>query len=171
VRDALHKTPVFDLVPPTVWEQDWVVHCEPVGTGAQALQYLAPYIFRVAISNNRILRLEAGRVTFQYQDSQTGAIQVCTITVEEFIRRFLQHILPDHFVKVRYYGLFGPGNRDALNQARALLGGERRHSPPEGHTPDATPPETGMRCPKCAGVMHLIDTLRPTARFPRNRGP
>ena len=171
LRDALRRTPVFDLVPPAVWEQDWVVHCEPVGTGAQALQYLAPDIFRVAISNHRILRLEDGRVTFEYQDSQTGALQVCTVTAEEFIRRFLQHVLPDHFVKVRYDGLFGPGNRDALNKARALLGVERRNGLPEGHLPDAIPQEPGMRCPKCASVMQLIDTLRPTARVPRNRGP
>jgi hypothetical protein len=171
VRAALRKTPVFDLVPPTVWEQDWGVHGEPGGTGAPALQYLAPYIFRVAISHNRILRWEAGRVTFQYPDSQTGALQVCTVTAADFLRRFLQHLRPDHCVKVRYDGLLGPSNRDALHKATTLLGGARRHSPPEGHTPAATPPETGLRCPKCAGVMQRLDTLRPTARCPRHRGP
>jgi hypothetical protein len=62
---------------------------------------LAPDIFRVAISNNRLLTLADGQVTFQYQDSQTGTIKVCTGTAEEFLRRFLPHILPDHGVKVR----------------------------------------------------------------------
>jgi hypothetical protein len=62
---------------------------------------LAPDIFRVAISNNRLLKLADGQVTFQYQDSQTGTIKVCTGTAEEFLRRFLPHILPDHCVKVR----------------------------------------------------------------------
>jgi Putative transposase/Transposase zinc-binding domain len=171
VRDALRKTPLFDLVPQELWEKDWVVHSEPVGSGSHALQYLAPYIFRVAISNKRILTLEDGQVTCHYQDSQTGAIKLCTVTAEEFIRRFLQHVLPDHFVKVRYYGLFGPGNRNALNTARALVGVERSNSPPEGHAPDSAPHETAIRCPKCASVMQLIETLRPKARFPLNRGP
>jgi hypothetical protein len=171
VRDALRKTPLFDLVPQELWEKDWVVHCEPVGSGSHALRYLAPDIFRVAISNKRILTLADGQVTFPYQDSQTGAIKVCTVTAEEFIRRFLQHVLPDHFVKVRYYGLFGPGNRNALNKARALLGVESSNSLPEGHAPDSTPNETAIRCPKCASVMQLIETLRPKTRFPLNRGP
>jgi len=171
VRDALRRTPVFDLVPNDLWAKDWVVHCEPVGTGSHALHYLAPYIFHVAISNNRILKLADGQVTFQYQDSQTGAIQVCTVTAEEFIRRFLQHVLPDHFVKVRYYGLFGPGNRDDLKKARQLLGGESRNRHPERHAPDSPPQETAMRCPKCASVMQLIETLRPRGWFPLKPGP
>jgi hypothetical protein len=170
-RDAVRRPPVFDLVPPAVWEQDGVVHGEPVGTGAQALQSRAPSSFRGAISTHRILRLEDGRVTVEYQDSQTGALQVCTVTAAECIRRFLPHVLPDHLVKVRYDGLFGPGNRDALNNARALLGVARRNGLPEGHLPDAIPQEPGMRCPTCASVMQLIDTLRPTARVPRHRGP
>jgi Putative transposase/Transposase zinc-binding domain len=171
VRDALRKTPLFDLVPNDLWDKDWVVHCEPVGSGSEALHYLAPYIFRVAISNNRILTLADGQVTFQYRDSQTGAIQVCTVTAEEFIRRFLQHILPDHFVKVRYYGLFGPSNRDALKKARQLLGVERRNGHAEGHAPDSPPPETVIRCHKCASVMQLIETLRPNGWFPLKPGP
>ena len=171
VRDALRKTPVFGLVPNDLWEKDWVVHGEPVGSGSHALRYLAPYIFRVAISNHRILKLADGQVTFQYRDSQTGAIQVCTVTAEACIRRFLQHVLPDHFVKVRYDGLLSPGNRDALQKAKQLLGGERRHRHPEGPEPDSPPQDTAIRCPKCARVMPLIETLRPNGCFPRNRGP
>jgi len=55
-----------------VWTQDWVVHCQPVGNGAAALKYLAPYIFRVAISNRRILSLEGDQVTFGYTDARSG---------------------------------------------------------------------------------------------------
>lgn len=171
VRDALRKTPLFDLVSQDLWEKDWVVHGEPVGRGAHALHYLAPDIFRVAISNNRLLTLEDGQVTFPYQDSQTRAIKVCTVTAEAFIRRFLQHVLPDHFVKVRYYGLFSPGNRDARQKTRQLWGVERRTRHPEGSAPDSPPKEPAIRCPTCASVMQLIETLRPNGCFPRNRGP
>ena len=61
-------------------------------------QYLAPYIFRVAISNNRILKLEAGRVTFSYKESATDQTKLCTLAAEEFLHRFLQHVLPNRFV-------------------------------------------------------------------------
>ena len=78
---------------------------ERVGSGEAAFMYLAPYIFRVAISNNRIVKLEDGKVTFKYKESDTDQIKFSTATAEEFVRRFLQHVLPKRFVKVRYYGL------------------------------------------------------------------
>jgi hypothetical protein len=98
-----------------------VVHSQPVGSGLPAFKYLAPYIFRVAISNHRILSLENGRVTFSFKDAASDQVKRCTITAEEFIRRFLQHVLPDRFVKVRYYGLLSPGHRPLLRKARQLL--------------------------------------------------
>src|SRR6266545_3543253 len=94
-RDALKQTELFTQVPPRVWQKHWVVHSETVGSGLQAFQYLAPYIFRVAISNNRIRSLEHGTVTFAYKESATDQLKRCTVTAEEFIRRFLQHMLPN----------------------------------------------------------------------------
>lgn len=117
-RDALKKTELFALVPPETWQQEWVVHCQPVGNGVAALKYLAPYIFRVAISHQRILKLVHGKVTFRYTESSTGQTRICTLSAEEFIRRFLQHVLPKGFVKVRYYGFFSPGLRCRLRQSR-----------------------------------------------------
>jgi ribosomal protein L37AE/L43A len=101
-REQLKKTELFALVEPRLWLKDWVVHCQPVGSGAQACQYLAPYIFRVAISNNRIHKLQAGQVTFSYKESATDQLKFCQLSAAEFIRRFLQHVLPHRFIKVRY---------------------------------------------------------------------
>jgi Putative transposase len=165
-RDALRKPPVFDRVPAPVWEQDWVVQCHPVGTGAQALQYLAPYLFRVAISHNRILTLEAGQVTCQDKASHTEQTKVCTLSAEEFIRRFLPHVLPEHCGKVRYDGLLSPGNRKALQTVRALLGAQSPPSPLEEHASDATPATTTVHCPRCGHAMELVETLRPPNRSP-----
>jgi hypothetical protein len=102
-RDALRQTACLADVPTAVWQQEWVVHCQPVGNGVRALKYLTPYIFRVAISNNRILKLEDGRVMFRYRTSDTGkplalwprdrGLRTCTLSAEEFIRRFPQHVL------------------------------------------------------------------------------
>ena len=113
-RDALKKTDCFADIPAEVWEKEWVVHSKPVGDGTKALKYLAPYIFRVAISNNRILGMEDGRVTFRYRVTDTGKLKTCSLPAEEFIRRFLQHVLPKGFVKVRYYGFLASGCRPQL---------------------------------------------------------
>jgi hypothetical protein len=119
-RDALRQTELVAEVPPEVWTQDWVVHCQSVGNGAAALKYLAPYIFRVAISNRRILSLEDDQVTFGYTDSRSGQRKTCTVSAEEFIRRSLQH-MPQGFSKARYYGFLGPGQREVLTRVRQLL--------------------------------------------------
>lgn len=120
-RDELKKTQLFTAVTPRVWRKDWVVHSEAVGSGQQAFQYLAPYIFRVAISNNRLRKLENGQLTFAYKESATDQLKHCTVSAAEFIRRFLQHVLPPRFVKVRYFGLLSPAYRQLLQKARSLL--------------------------------------------------
>jgi hypothetical protein len=120
-RDAWRSTELFDLVPTSVWEHDWVVHCKAVGNGETAFKYLAPYIFRVAISNSRILKVENDHVTFRYRASDTGQAKLCTLAVEEFIHRFLQHVLPKGFVKVRYYGFLSVSQRAQLATLRQQL--------------------------------------------------
>ena len=104
MRAGLHKAGLLSPIPDSVWRQPWVVDCRPVGKGESALKYLAPYVFRVALSNKRILKVEHDRVTFSYQNGETKQQRTCTLPVEAFIHRFLQHVLPRGFVKVRYYG-------------------------------------------------------------------
>jgi len=167
-RDALRQTEFYDQVPATVWQQKWVVHCLPVKDGVSALKYLAPYIFRVAISNNRILKLENDHVTFRYQDAKSGKTKYCTLPAESFIRRFLLHILPKGFIKVRYYGLFSSGNRKRLAQARKLLA--TVNPPATGSSriqakPTASP-DTVRLCPQCGQEMKRMETLTPRYRHP-----
>ncbi|MCG3158233.1 MAG: hypothetical protein DKINENOH_04874 [bacterium] len=84
-RDALKKKPeLFSQVPSETWKKDWVVDCRPVGSGERELKYLAPYIFRVAISNRRLLKLENGNVTFQFRDCETKRFRTKTVAAEEF---------------------------------------------------------------------------------------
>ncbi|MFQ5923405.1 MAG: IS91 family transposase [Anaerolineales bacterium] len=169
-RDGLRKTDWFEEIPAEVWTQDWVVHCLPVGSGVAALKYLAPYIFRVALSNRRIRQFVGNQVTFCYKDSQSGESRSLTLSAEEFIRRFLQHVLPRGFVKVRYYGFFSSGKRRLLAALRRLLGilavAKLLRDPPRRNPPE-------LRCPSCGSVMRWIQTLRPRgpppppARVPR----
>jgi hypothetical protein len=106
LRAALRQTALYGQVAPTTWHQAWVVDCRPVGNGTAALKYLAPYIFRIALSNNRIVSVQDERVTFRYRDGESKQMCICTLPVLTFLGRFLQHVLPKGFVKVRYYGLF-----------------------------------------------------------------
>jgi hypothetical protein len=120
-RAGLSKTPWMPEVNARAWKQSWVVDCRPVGSGATALKYLAPYIFRIALSNNRIERLANDEVTFRYTDGKTGEKKRTSLPVDAFISRFLSHVLPKGFVKVRYYGLLCPSKRQQLKEARSLL--------------------------------------------------
>jgi hypothetical protein len=163
-RDQLKQTELFALVPPGVWRKHWVVHSEPVGSGAQACQYLAPYIFRVAISNNRLRNLHQGHVTFSYKESATAQVKHCTLSAQEFIRRFLQHVLPPHFSKVRYYGLLSPAQRPQLLQARQLLAATT--SKAKAADLKSTPYREVLLCPHCRGPLILLAPLVPRGRAP-----
>ncbi len=176
-RDALRETTCFDAIPTAVWKQSWVVHCKSVGNGLPALKYLAPYIFRVAISNNRILKLNNGEVTFRYKASDTGQSEVCTLSAEKFIQRFLQHVLPKGFVKVRYYGFFSSGLRQRLSSLRQHLISVQSTSSPTPN--DAQPeletsqpqlatslPNHKIRCPVCGQAMKRGHVIRPRGRCP-----
>jgi hypothetical protein len=168
-RAALRQLPWYREVSAATWTQRWVVDCRPVGSGQAALKYLAPYIFRVALSNNRLERVADDQVTFRYRERATGLPKRCTLPVQAFIRRFLQHILPKGFVKVRYYGLFRLGNRQLLAQARTVL------TPPAPTTPAplaaAAPVAPASapalpRCPRCGQPMELVQTIPRRSRAP-----
>ena len=164
-RDALRQTELFASVPTEVWDQEWVVHCQPVGNGLTALKYLAPYIFRVAISNSRILKLAHGRVTFSYRTSDTGTYRTCSLQAEEFIRRFLQHVLPKGFVKVRYFGFFSTAARPRLAALRQYLTASLPAASeiliPLSPPVDSPTPHVVL-CPSCKRPMLRRGSLSPT---------
>jgi putative transposase len=133
-----------------------VVDCQPVGTARAALKYLAPYIFRIALSNNRIVQLADEQVTFRYTIGDTGQTAYATLPVQEFLRRFLQHILPKGFVKVRYYGLFRVGMRRSLARLRGQL--RLMEHIAEQATPAPAASDGDARvviCPRCGQAMRL----------------
>jgi putative transposase/transposase-like zinc-binding protein len=163
-RDQLKKSQLFAAVAPRLWHKDWVVHSEAVGSGQQAFQYLAPYIFRVALSNNRLRNLHDGQVTFSYKESATDQLKRCTVTAQEFIRRFLQHVLPNRFIKVRYYGLLSPAHRQLLHQAKQLL--SVATSKLKREVVKTTQPLALLSCPHCGGPLTLLSPLAPRGRAP-----
>ncbi|MCW5720032.1 MAG: IS91 family transposase [Devosia sp.] len=141
----------------------WVVYAKAPFAGPEAvLAYLSRYTHRVAISNSRLLRFDGKEVTFRYKDYRravTDRQQVMTLAADEFIRRFLIHILPRGFHRIRHYGLLaGSARKDCLALARKLLGATPAPDEPavEQAAADLRPP-----CPCCGGTMIIIGTFAP----------
>jgi hypothetical protein len=149
-------------------KQRWVVYAKPPFAGPQAvLAYLARYTHRVAISNRRLIAFDEGGVTFRFKDYRRDGPErqrVMTLATDEFIRRFLLHVLPRGFHRIRHYGLLaGSARRECLERARRLLA----VAPPVEDEPeeidDHRPP-----CPCCGGHMVVIETF---ARWHQPRAP
>ena len=123
-HDALKKErPDLEAqLPADVWTREWVAWCKPWGKGETAvLGYLARYVHRIAITNGRILAIDECTVTFRYKDRKHQQWRTCTLTGHEFMRRFLQHVLPKGFHKIRYYGLWHCAQRPQRENARRAL--------------------------------------------------
>jgi Putative transposase/Transposase zinc-binding domain len=142
------------------YQRKWVVYAKPpFGGPEQVLKYLARYTHRVAISNRRLISIEDGLVTFRWKNyADGGRRQTMTLAAVEFLRRFLLHVLPSHFVRIRHYGLLANRHRaKKLARCRELLGQSACKTPVE---PLATPPadeEPANPCPLCGGRMHTVE--------------
>jgi hypothetical protein len=165
---------LFSQIPEAAWKKKWVVDCRPWGQGQQAvLDYLARYVFRIAITNARIVAMDHETVTFKHKVRKKNRWRTETVSGMEFMRRFLQHVLPKGFHKVRYTGLWHHSNKDILLRLRFLL-----HTDPSQLLPPPASqvtaesqeqPSGPQRCPYCQGVC-----LTYVARLPRahkSQGP
>jgi hypothetical protein len=148
-----------------------VVYTKPAVQGSETvLQYLARYVRRIAISNRRIVSVEDGRVTFRDKDYEARKWKTTTLPAEEFIRRYLQHVLPKGFHKVRFYGLLAPANRTLLHWAGFLLSKEEglASEDPASSVGLAKPANEELPiCPHCGvGRLIVVGRLLPGARAP-----
>ena len=159
------------VIPDAVWQRPWILHVTAWGKGEQAvLDYLARYVFRIALTNARIVGLDDETVTVQFKDRKTSQARTCRLSGEEFMRRFLQHVLPRGFHKVRYFGLWHPAQRHNAARVRQMLQLEapaKLDPPQEPIVPPLVPPDAEpvppiepMICPHChQGRMIFIRRL------------
>ena len=165
---------LFALVPAKVWKRHWNVDSRPAGSGLNALRYLARYVFKTATANKTVQLLPNGMVRWDYQDSQTAKPASIQLEPLEFMRRFLQHVLPRGFARVRTFGWLHPAAKVRLNRVRALLRQKPLLTPAEAQTwsppaePDLELPKlqtaeigTAPRCPRCHQTMRLIGSWHP----------
>ena len=144
-----------------LFRQDWVVYAKrPFGGPEHVLHYLARYTHRVAISNHRLLAFESGQVTFRWKDYAHGHKKSkMTLSADEFLRRFLLHILPRGFMRIRHFGILANrSRREFLPLCRQLLADA---TGPRSPTPFAAamPVLTNHACPSCGGLMTIVERL------------
>lgn len=117
----MKKAGLADSVPKEVWQKQWNVNSQAVGKSETSIKYLAPYVFRVAISDRRIVKVADGRVFFTYKKHGSNRLRTMDLDALEFIRRFLQHVLPTGFMKVRYYGFMNPNAAVSLEEVKVKI--------------------------------------------------
>ena len=135
------------------FEKDWVVDLRTVGSGKKAIEYVAKYIYKIALSNANIISCKNRIVTFRFEDYETKKTITRSVPVLQFIRMFLQHVLPLSFQKIRYYGILHPKNRLTFNIIRLLL--RAKFKIPDKYVNF----QYGFKCPKCGAYMVFVEIL------------
>ena len=165
----LQENQSFKAMLDDLYDQEWVVYCKPPFSSAETvMDYLGRYTHRVAISNDRLVTLEGERVTFRYRDrSNNDTLKLMTLDASEFIRRFLLHILPDGFMKIRHYGILSNRNRNTkLALCKKILGVDHLQEHEKESWQDLLTRIVGIDpriCPCCGkGKMVLKQVLHPS---------
>ena len=167
-RDLMEQAKLFDQVPAEVWHIDWNVNCQAVSSSEASLKYLAPYVFKVAISNSRIVRVQDRTVLIRYRKPHSERSRILALDVMEFIRRFLQHVLPTGFMKIRYYGLMNPNCAVSRDRIRCLI--ELSYGFAVDLPIAEVEPRRPNTCKNCGGLLKLRALLLPAARVLRWSG-
>ena len=166
---------LYRQVPPKTWKRHWNVHIRPAGSGLNALRYLSRYVFKTATSNRKIELLPNGKLRWEYRKSQTGRFTSIELEPLEWMSRFLQHILPRGFARVRTFGWFHPAGKVRLNRVRALLrqgplltpAEQQAWKPPADPDLEPAPEQTpaparpGPVCPCCQQTMLRLGSWHP----------
>jgi hypothetical protein len=153
---ALHAT-----VPAGTWRRPWIVHSQPAGSGTNVVRYLARYVGRTAISDERVVAADDDTVTFRYTDSATREKKTCTLAAAEFLRRYMQHVLPPGRHRVRYFGWQHPAAKARRMVVETLL------ATPIVIAAPPPVPQWQLRCPHCgAFALVRVGRLPRQARAP-----
>jgi hypothetical protein len=158
-QKGLRDPKLFGALVRSLYRQDWVVYIKPPFGGPEyVLHYLARYTHRVAISNHRLVSFQQGKVSFRWKDYAHGSKQrIMTLSADEFLHRFLLHVLPKGFVRIRFFGFLAHRRRaPLLPVCRQLLPAQQE---PSSSCPASPQPPSAWSCPVCGGLMIVIERL------------
>lgn len=162
-KEQMAKAGLLQQINPDVWKSGWVVNSQAVGNGSSSLKYLAPYVFKVAISNSRIVSVTNRRVTFKYRVHKSNRYRTMSLDVLEFIRRFLQHVLPLGFMKVRHFGFMSSNTAIRVEDIRRLIL-KQTGRPQEQEPKEKREAPIGPYCPDCGGRLIFLKSILPLRR-------
>ena len=163
-QEDMSQAGLLEQIDPQVWNIPWNVHSQAHPHAHSALQYLAPYVFKVAISNSRIVGLQDRTVTFTYRKPGSARPRTTNLDAIEFIRRFLQHVLPDGFMKVRHFGFLHASCAIPTDTIRLMI--LQAYPIDFQLTPLTHPAPFVAFCPTCGGQMRVVMRLwTPTRAF------
>lgn len=164
-RDAMDAAGLLAEIDAAVWSVNWNVNCQPVGDGAASIEYLSRYVFKVAISESRIVRADDVEVVFRYRKVNSSRLRTMALSPFEFIRRFLQHVLPTGFMKVRYFGFLSPSFSMSIEEVKGrieLAHGFAMRTQPQATVPAASVTVSRARtCPHCGGRLRWCSVVLP----------
>jgi hypothetical protein len=153
-KEDMRQASLLEDIDPQVWTIPWNVHSQANHHGHSAFTYLAPYVFKVAISNHRLVSLKDRTVTFTYRKVGSTRLRTAHLDVMELLRRFLQHVLPEGLQKVRHFGFLHASCALALVTIRRLIVPEQLGA---DQPPLRTPPLPRVtRCPTCGAPMCVV---------------
>jgi len=161
-RDAMAAAGLLAQIDAEVWTVNWNVNCQPVGDAQASLKYLSRYVFKVGISEGRIVRADDAEVVFRYRKVGSQRQRTMALAPAEFIRRFLQHVLPTGFMKVRYFGFLSPSFSMPIEEVKGrieLAQGFAARAPQDA--PEVSTPSTTMCCPHCGGRLRWCSVVLP----------
>jgi hypothetical protein len=173
-RDAVREALPDVTLPDSAWKRKWCVHCKPApGATDAVLRYVARYVYRGIISNRDIIAVTDGHVTFRYKATDTGRSTTMTLHPHEFMRRFLQHVMPKGFHRARYYGLWSAPWRKKLRRLQLAMGARPPTPEPDDcdagddDAPAPRHPLEGETCPHCGkGRLVHVEGLPPRRDIP-----
>jgi hypothetical protein len=146
-------------IDPHVWNLPWHVHSQATPHGATACEYLAPYVFKVAISHRRLVGLQDRSVTFTYRKPGSAPPRTTRLDVLELMRRFLQHVLPAGFMQVRHFGFMNPNCRMQTDTIRPMITVQTGATLAPPRRPATTPAQ--VTCPNCGAPLIVLSRLWP----------
>lgn len=163
-KHEMEKAGLLCQINPKVWDQEWNVNCQAVGNAEASLKYLAPYVFRVAISNSRIDSFDERSVTFSYRKKGSRRLRKTTLDVFEFIRSFLQHVLPSGFMKVRHYGFMSGACSVSVTRIRILILACLQRMPKDLSfmaPREKVREKPTLKCKDCGGILRYLTSITP----------
>ena len=156
-KEELQAHGLLDQVPSSLWSKEWIVNSQAVGRGEATLKYMANYVFRVAISNNRIISFDEKTVKFRYRKTNSKRWRVMKLDAMEFIRRFLQHVLPHGLMKIRHYGFLSSTSKMVIQKIREMIC--LLYSIVKEYVPKVKSRRKPMLCKQCGSKMKWLQFI------------